>query len=159
MTMFFSILSLPSGTLSDPETCFILFPGLLPHPRALILHLVPQPAFLRDGKLPREVAEPIQGHPLLPVPPAAAGRRLCRCGSRGPFRRISRGPYIHRRPCSSAPAFSYPIPFIAACWGGAFLSPHCGSSDGGCQAHAAGCPPTEFLNLQKVHRIFDHFCL
>lgn len=119
MTMFFSILSLPSGTLSDPETCFILFPGLLPHPRALILHLVPQPAFLRDGKLPREVAEPIQGHPLLPVPPAAAGRRLCRCGPRGPFRRIFRGPCIRRTLCSSAPAFSYPCP-PAACKGGPF---------------------------------------
>lgn len=56
-----------------------------------------------------------------PAPPAAAGRRLCRCGPHGPFRRISRGPYIHRRPCSSAPVFSYPIPLAAACWGGVFL--------------------------------------
>ena len=42
----------------------ILLPGQLPHLRALILQPVPQPAFLRAGKLPREVAEPVQGHPL-----------------------------------------------------------------------------------------------
>lgn len=48
-----------------------------------------------------------------PAPPAAAGRRLCRYAPHGPFRRISRGPYIHRRPYSSAPVFSYPIPLAA----------------------------------------------
>lgn len=64
MTMLFSILSLPSGTLSDPETCFILFPGLLPYLRAPILQPVHQPAFLRAGKPPRQVTEPVQGYPL-----------------------------------------------------------------------------------------------
>ena len=50
--------------LSSAKTRLILLPCQFPHLRALILQPIPQPAFLRAGKLPRQVAEPVQGHPL-----------------------------------------------------------------------------------------------
>ena len=63
-TIFYPISFLSSETISATKTRFILFPCQFPHLRAPILQPVPQPAFLRGGKLPRQVAEPVQGHPL-----------------------------------------------------------------------------------------------
>ena len=93
-----------------------------------------------------------------PAPPEAAGRRLCRCGPHDPFRSVFRGPCIRRRrPCLFISDLSrrclvcrrflltslWPIGRRLSTTVACFTRPRVDA----------------FWNLQKVHRIFEHFCL
>ena len=96
--------------LSSAKTRLILLPCQFPHLRALILQPIPQPAFLRAGKLPRQVAEPVQGHPLRLLLRRQLGAGFADVGRMTP----SGGFFVGLVFAADALAFSYPISLAAA---------------------------------------------